>query len=56
MKLMILIIFIGIVVLCAGLGRLYSRIKVGSAGPYLLYAMLSEIMWGIGIIILQYFR
>ena len=51
-----LIYFIGIVVLCAGLGRLYSRIKVGSAGSYLLYAMLFEIMLGMGIILLQYFR
>lgn len=51
-----LIYFIGIVVLCAGLGRLYSRIKVGSAGAYLLYAMLFEIMLGMGIILLQYFR
>jgi hypothetical protein len=51
-----LIYFIGIVVLCAGLGRLYSRIKVGSAGSYLLYAMLFEIMLGMGIVLLQYFR
>jgi hypothetical protein len=51
-----LIYFIGIVVLCAGLGRLYSRIKVGSAGRYLYYVMLFEIMLGIGILLLQYFR
>ncbi|HSY61846.1 MAG TPA: DUF4345 domain-containing protein [Cytophaga sp.] len=51
-----LIYFIGIVVLCAGLGRLYSRINVGSAGRYLHYVMLFEIMLGIGILLLQYFR
>jgi hypothetical protein len=26
--------FIGIVVVCSGLGRLFSRIKVGSGGKY----------------------
>jgi len=51
-----LIYFVGTVVLFAGLGRLYSILKVGSAGAYLFYAMLVEIMLGIGIILLQYFR
>jgi hypothetical protein len=51
-----LIYFIGIVVVFAGLGRWYSRIKVGSAGKYTDYIMLFEIVLGAGIIVLQYFR
>lgn len=51
-----LIYFIGIVVIFSGLGRLYSRIKVGSAGKYFDYIMVFEIILGIGIILLQYFR
>lgn len=51
-----LIYFIGIVVIFSGLGRLYSRIKVGSAGKYFDYMMVFEIILGISIILLQYFR
>ena len=51
-----LIYFVGLVVLCAGLGRLYSRIKMGPAGWYLYYIMLFEIVLGIGIMLLQYLR
>jgi len=51
-----LIYFIGIVVIFSGLGRLYSRIKVGTAGKYFDYIMVFEIILGIIIIILQYFR
>jgi len=51
-----LLYFVGLVVLCAGLGRLYSRIKLGPAGAYLYYVMLFEIVLGIGIMLLQYFR
>ncbi|HEY5407908.1 MAG TPA: DUF4345 domain-containing protein [Ginsengibacter sp.] len=51
-----LIYFIGIVVIFSGLGRLYSRIKVGSAGKYFDYIMLFEIILGTCIILLQYFR
>ena len=51
-----LIYFIGIVVIFSGLGRLYSRVKVGSAGKYLDYIMSFEIFLGIAIISLQYFR
>ena len=50
------IYFIGLVVIFSGLGRLYSRIKVGSAGKYLDYIMVFEIILGISIILLQYFR
>jgi len=51
-----LIYFIGIVVICSGLGRLYSRMKVGSAGKYFDYIMMFEIILGISIILLQYLK
>src|SRR6185312_9660603 len=51
-----LIYFIGIVVIFSGLGRLYSKIKVGSAGKYFEYIMIFEIILGISIILLEYFR
>ena len=51
-----LIYFIGIVVICSGLGRLYSRIKIGSAGRYFNFMMIFEIILGITIALLQYFR
>lgn len=50
-----LIYFIGIVVIFSGLGRLYSKIKVGSAGKYFEYIMIFEIILGISIILLEYF-
>jgi hypothetical protein len=51
-----LIYFIGTVVIFSGLGRLYSRIKVGSAGKYFDYMMIVEIILGISIVLLHYFR
>ena len=51
-----IIYFIGIVVIFAGLGRLYSRFKVGFASKYLSTIMIVEIILGIAIILLQYFR
>ncbi|WP_417431203.1 DUF4345 domain-containing protein [Halpernia sp.] len=48
--------FIGIVVVFSGLGRLYSRTKVGSAGKYMDVIMVFEILLGITIIAIQYFR
>ena len=51
-----LIYFIGIVVSFSGLGRLYSKIKVGSAGKYPDNVMLFEIILGICIVLLKYFR
>ena len=51
-----LIYFIGTIVIFSGLGRWYSRIKVGSAGKYFDYIMVFEIILGISIAILQYFR
>jgi hypothetical protein len=49
-----LIYFIGLVVLLSGLGRLYSRTKVGSAGKYFDNIMVFEIILGVAIIVLQY--
>ena len=51
-----LIYFIGIVVIFSGLGRLYSRIKLGSAGKYFDFMMILEIILGITIALFQYIR
>lgn len=51
-----LIYFIGLVVIFSGLGRVYSRIKVGSAGNYFDFIMFLEIVLGAVIMVLQYFR
>ena len=51
-----LIYFIGLVVLFSGLGRLYSRIKVGPLTNYLKFIMIFEIILGIAIVLLEYFR
>lgn len=49
-----LIYFVGLVVICSGLGRLISRLVVGSAGAYFDYVMILEVLLGISIIVLQY--
>ena len=51
-----LIYFIGLVVVFSGLGRLYSRIRVGAAGRYFDIMMVVEIVLGLCIILLQFFR
>jgi hypothetical protein len=51
-----LIYFIGIVVIFSGLGRLYSRIKVGPSTNYLKFIMIFEIILGIAIVVLEYLR
>lgn len=51
-----LIYFIGLVVIFSGLGRLYSRIKVGPSTKYLFNIMCIEILLGSAIIILEFFR
>lgn len=51
-----LIYFIGLVVIFSGLGRFYSRIKVGSGGKYLDFIMVFEILLGISIIVIEYLR
>lgn len=51
-----LVCFLGIPIIFAGIGRLYSRIKVGSAGRYFDIIMVFEILLGLAVLILQYFR
>jgi len=51
-----LIYFIGIAIIFSGLGRMYSRFRVGSAGKYFDYIMLFEILLGISLVLLQYLR
>lgn len=51
-----LIYFLGIVVCCSGLGRLYSRIKMGPGGNYLYFVMWFEVALGVALILLQCFR
>jgi hypothetical protein len=48
--------FLGLPIVFSGLGRLYSRIKVGSAGKYFDFIMVFEILLGLSVILLQYFR
>lgn len=50
------IYFLGIIVFFSGFGRLYSRIKVGTAGKYFDFVMTFEMILGITIVILQYFK
>lgn len=51
-----LVYFLAFPIVFSGLGRLYSRIKVGSAGKYFDFIMVFEILLGIGVILLQAFR
>ncbi|HTO15105.1 MAG TPA: DUF4345 domain-containing protein [Edaphocola sp.] len=51
-----IVYFLGIIVGCSGLGRGYSRYKIGSAGRYFDIIMLVEILLGLSIIGLQWFR
>lgn len=48
--------FLGLPIVFSGLGRLYSRIKVGSAGKYFDIIMVFEILLGVSVILLQYFK
>ena len=50
------IYFLGIIVGSSGLGRLYSRSKVGSAGRYFDIIMVVEILLGISIVLLEWIR
>ena len=49
-----LIYAVGTVVVFSGLGRLYSKMKVGSAGKYFDNIMIAELSLGLAIIILQF--
>lgn len=51
-----LIYFIGIIVVFSGLGRLYSRSKVGSAGRYSDFITAFEILIGLTLIVLEFYR
>jgi hypothetical protein len=51
-----LIYFVGVVVIFSGLGRLYSRIKVGSPGAYYDTMMVFEILLGLSIAALHYLK
>lgn len=51
-----LLYFIGFVVMCSGLARLYSRMKMGPSNNYLFFIMLFEITLGLIIILLQFYR
>lgn len=51
-----LVYLLGIIVCLSGLGRLYSRAKMGPGGTYLFAVMCLEIILGITLILLQYFR
>ncbi|MBS1622244.1 MAG: DUF4345 domain-containing protein [Bacteroidetes bacterium] len=48
--------FLGIVVLFSGLGRLFSRYKLGSAGRYFDFIMIVEMLLGLSIILLAWLR
>jgi hypothetical protein len=51
-----MIYFFGITVIFSGLGRAYSRYKVGSAGKYFDFIMALEVVLGLSIIALKYFE
>lgn len=51
-----LIYYIGIVIVLAGFGRVFSKINVGSAGKYFDTIMVVEIILGLSIMLLQYMR
>lgn len=51
-----IIYFLGFPIAFSGLGRLYSRIKVGSAGKYFDFMMMFEILLGVSVVVLEYFR
>jgi len=49
-----MIYIFGITVIFSGLGRAYSRFKVGSAGKYFDFVMALEVILGLSIIALKY--
>lgn len=46
--------FLGIIVGFSGLGRFYSRYKVGTAGRYFDFIMMIEILLGIAIVMIKW--
>lgn len=51
-----MIYIFGVTVIFSGLGRAYSRLKIGSAGKYFDLIMAFEIVLGLSIIALKYFE
>ena len=51
-----MIYIFGITVIFSGLGRAYSRFKIGSAGKYFDFIMILEIILGLSIMALKYFE
>ena len=51
-----IVYFLALPIVFSGLGRLYSRLKVGSAGAYFDFIMAFEILLGISVLLIQYFR
>lgn len=49
-----IVYFLGIIVVFSGLGRLYSRLKMGFAGTYFDVIMTVEVCLGIAIILLNW--
>jgi hypothetical protein len=49
-----IIYFLGLAVCLSGIGRFYSRVKVGSAGRYFDIIMIVEIILGLAIMTLKY--
>lgn len=47
---------LGVMVFFSGLGRFYSRVKLGSAGKYFDFVMLVEILLGLAIIVLEWLK
>ncbi len=52
----LIIYILGATVIFSGLGRLFSRVKVGSAGKYFDFIMIFEIVLGLSIIALEYLK
>ncbi len=50
------IYILGIIVIFSGLGRLFSRVNVGSAGKYFDFIMILEIVLGMLIIVIKYIK
>lgn len=51
-----MIYIFGVTVIFSGLGRAYSRFKLGSAGKYFDFIMTLEVVLGLSIIALKYFE
>lgn len=45
--------YLGLIVIFAGVGRLYSLYKVGSAGAYFVFVMVLEVLLGAAIMVLE---